>query len=290
VNKVDVQRYISSGIIESYVVGLVSAAEAREVENAMAEFPEIKAAVEACRRDMERYVQLHSIPPPKGIRKRLLEVIENEDSLEGEALLPEELREPEPDEAPAGTGFSWPAISPERILQFALALAVVLLGISLFMNFRYASRYKIYKQKYDELVTVHQQATADNQLIQARLQQVQGELTLLKNPAFTWTRLNGNGKHAGQFITVCWNPASHEAFVLAQGLPEPAAGQQYQLWALVNGKAVDAGVFETGQLSSSPQKMKAIAAAQMFMVTLEKKGGNDTPSWNQVFLSGRISS
>jgi hypothetical protein len=284
---VDVQRYISSGIIESYVVGLLPAPEVREVENAISQYPEVKAAVEACRQDMERYVQLHAITPPKGIRKRLMEVIENEDSAEGEALLPEELREPVVEEYVPSPGFKL-SIPRERIWQYALVLVALLLIISLVMNIRYANRYKASKQQYEELVSTHNKATTDNQSIQLKLQHTERELSLLKDPAFKWTRLSGTGKHPGQFASIGWNPQSKEVYLLAQTLPEPAADQQYQLWAVVNGKPVDAGVFEMGPLHTTLQKMKEVAAAQVFIITLEKKGGNATPTLEQLFVTGKV--
>ncbi|SEM20490.1 Anti-sigma-K factor RskA [Chitinophaga rupis] len=283
----DVQRYISSGIIESYVVGLLPTQEAREVEQAIGLYPEVKAAVEACRQDMERYVQLHAITPPKGIRKRLMEVIENEDSPEGETLLPEELRDPVLEEDAPSAGFKL-SIPRERIWQYALVLAVVLLIISLVMNVRYANRHKALKQQHEELISTHNKATADHQSLQSKLQHTEQELLLLKDPAFKWIRLSGNSKHAGQFATICWNPQSKEVYLLAQSLPEPAADQQYQLWAMVNGKPVDAGVFEMGPQRTALQKMKDLAAAQVFFITLEKKGGNASPTPDQLFVSGKV--
>lgn len=283
----DVQRYISSGIIESYVVGLLPPQEAREVEHAIGLYPEVKAAVEACRQDMERYIQLHAITPPKGIRKRLMEVIENEDSAEGEILLPEELREPVTAEDAPVAGFKL-SIPQARIWQYALVLAVVLLIISLVMNFRYVNRHKALKQQHEELVSTHNKAITDHESIQLKLQHTERELLLLKDPAFKWTRLSGTGKHPGQFASVGWNPQSKEVYLLAQALPEPAADQQYQLWAVLNGKPVDAGVFEMGPLHATLQKMKDIAAAQLFMITLEKKGGNTIPTLEQLFVSGKV--
>nr|WP_256449965.1 anti-sigma factor [Chitinophaga sp. GbtcB8] len=236
---------------------------------------------------MERYVQLHAITPPKGIRKRLMEVIENEDSEEGETLLPEELREPvmEEEAPPAGFKLSIPQV---RIWQYALVLAVVLLIISLVMNVRYADRHKTLKQQHEELISTHNQAITDHQSLQSKLQHTERELLLLKDPAFKWTRLSGNSKHAGQFASIGWNPQSKEVYLLAQSLPEPAADQQYQLWAMVNGKPVDAGVFEMGPQHTTLQKMKDLAAAQVFFITLEKKGGNASPTPDQLFVSGKV--
>lgn len=282
----DVQRYISSGIIESYVVGLVSDQEAREVENAIAEYPEVKAAVEACRQDMERYVELNAIKPPKTIRTRILDAIENESSPEGEQLLPEELREPEAERE--GPAFKMPAlkINPAHGWLYATALAILLLIISLIFNVYYAKQYKAYLQKYAELSSSQTALAEQTKAYAARQEIIEQELALLKDPSLKWTRLSGNGKHAGQMAAIAWNPQSKDAYLLALSLPEPGPDQQYQLWAVVNNKPVDAGVFVVG-LQRSLQKMKPVNAVQVFIITLEKKGGNTTPSLDQIFLAGK---
>lgn len=285
----DVQRYISSGIIESYVVGLVSEREAREVENAIAEYPEIRAAVEACRQDMELYVELNAVKPPKVIRTRILDAIENEALPEGELLLPEELRAPESAEGEGERVFKMPAlrINAAQAWIYAAGLALLLLLISVIFNFYYANQYKAYLQKYTELSAGQEALAQQSKAYQARQTALEQELNLLKDPGLKWTRLSGTGKHAGQLAAIGWNTQSKEVYLLALSLPEPAADQQYQLWAVVNGKPVDAGVFEMGQQQHSLQKMKQVAAAQVFIITLEKKGGNTSPALDQVFLAGK---
>jgi anti-sigma-K factor RskA len=75
---VNVQRFISSGIIELYVAGMATAEEARELEAAMAQSQDLAAEVEACRRDMERYIRLQAIPPPPAIKDHLLRIVADE--------------------------------------------------------------------------------------------------------------------------------------------------------------------------------------------------------------------
>jgi Anti-sigma-K factor rskA. len=285
---VDVQRYISSGIIESYVVGLVSEREAKEVENAIAEFPEVRAAVEACRQDMELYVELSAVKPPKAIRTRILDAIENESLPEGEELLPEELREPDT----TGEGekaFKMPAlkISAAQTWLFIAIAVFLLLIVSVGFNFYYADQYKTYLQQTTELTASQENLVQQTKIYQARQQELEKELNILKDPALKWTRLSGNNKHTGQLATIGWNTESKEVYLLTLSLPAPGPDQQYQLWAVMYGKPTDAGVFDVGQ-QPILQKMKEIAAAQAFIITLEKKGGSTTPTLTQLCLQGRI--
>jgi tRNA A37 methylthiotransferase MiaB len=75
---VNVQRFISSGIVELYVAGMATEEEARELEAAMAQFPDLAAEVEACRRDMEHYIRLQAIAPPPTIKDHLLRIVADE--------------------------------------------------------------------------------------------------------------------------------------------------------------------------------------------------------------------
>ena len=70
-------------------------------------------------------------------------------------------------------------------------------------------------------------------------------------------------------------------------LPAPSEEQQYQLWAIVDGQPVDAGVFDI-EKGNILQQLKTISNAQAFAVTLEKKGGSPTPTLAALFLIGNV--
>ena len=65
-------------------------------------------------------------------------------------------------------------------------------------------------------------------------------------------------------------------------MPSPGDGKQFQLWALVGGKPVDAGVFVTGQ--EGIQRVKDVMNADIWAVTLEPKGGSLSPTMDQMYL------
>jgi hypothetical protein len=50
-------------------------------------------------------------------------------------------------------------------------------------------------------------------------------------------------------------------------LPAPALGKQYQLWAIVDGKPVDAGIISLQKEIYKIQKMKSFGSAQAFAIT-----------------------
>lgn len=62
-----IKEYIESGILESYVLGSASEAEARELLEFKKEHIEIQNALYELETDLERLARYMSIPPPPGI-------------------------------------------------------------------------------------------------------------------------------------------------------------------------------------------------------------------------------
>jgi len=281
---VDVQRYISSGIIESHVAGLVSESEAREVEAAIQEYPEVRAAADAVQQDMERYVQMWAVKPPAGLKKQIFERL-NKVEETVEIPLVEEVAETIAEEG----SFSMPQIPVLKMWQYGAVAAIALLIGSSIVNFVFMSRVDEYKEKYEKLTEEQVALSTEKGAYVTRYQEAEKEMNMLKDPAFKWIKMQGVNKHTGIVATICWNPESKETYILAQQLPEPPEDKQYQLWAIVNGHPVDAGVFELGNMTKVLQKVKNVTNAQVFAVTLEKKGGSPAPSLDQMFVAGKVS-
>jgi len=303
---VDVQRYISSGILESYVFGMLPEAEQGEVETAVSQYPDVKAAVDSLQHDKERFVQLYAIAPPNSIRERLMEIVHQENTQEGNDLLPDELRTPAPvslngkkknrqqpqnGETPVR---QLPVAKPskDRIWKYLTAAIVVLLLGSIFMNFFFFRKSTDYKSRYQSLIATKEKLEADKaQQSLTRLKEtpLAAEADPLSNPDFKWTKIPGGGKYAGNLVAVGWNEKTQAIYLQAQLMPLPPQGKQFQLWAIVNKKLVDAGVFLTGgEVSQQLQQMKAVAAVQGFAITLEMKGGSPEPSMDQVCMSAKL--
>jgi len=95
--------------------------------------------------------------------------------------------------------------------------------------------------------------------------------------------INIPGKASGH-AQVIWNTKTHEVFVAGVSLPAPPSGKQYQLWAIVDGKPVDAGVMH--EIKNVAQKMKTFDRADAFAISIEKEGGNPTPT--EVYMMGKV--
>jgi anti-sigma-K factor RskA len=68
---VNIALYIQSGIVESYVLGLATAAEVEELEQLLPHFPELKEALSDFEYQLELFAIDNEVPPPPGIREKI---------------------------------------------------------------------------------------------------------------------------------------------------------------------------------------------------------------------------
>lgn len=98
--------------------------------------------------------------------------------------------------------------------------------------------------------------------------------------------LKGVEKHPDMLADVYWH-TSKKVFLEMKNLPAAPSGKQYQLWAIVDGKPVDMGMYNAKK-DSTVQEMKSVENAQAFAITLEKEGGNPTPTMEEMYVMGTI--
>jgi anti-sigma-K factor RskA len=84
---------------------------------------------------------------------------------------------------------------------------------------------------------------------------------------------------------VFWNTKTHDVFIADVSLPQAPSNKQYQLWAIVDGKPVDAGMISDAK--NLAQKMKVFEKADAFAITLEKRGGSATPTMEEIYVMGK---
>ena len=67
----DLKTYLESGILELYVLGDLSSEEIREVENTIAQHPEVKAEVDVIENALQAYAVSNAIQPSDAVRKKI---------------------------------------------------------------------------------------------------------------------------------------------------------------------------------------------------------------------------
>ncbi|RYZ21709.1 MAG: hypothetical protein EOO16_12020 [Chitinophagaceae bacterium] len=263
----NVKEYISTGIIESYVLGLASDAERQEFEAACAQYPEIAEARDRFERQLEESLLADAPAPSPALKARITAALEQEAVLpvHGDSIAP----------APVRRINSWKWVAAACVLLAAGSL-VWAFSLNGRMSALEASR-----QRSREL---------DSQLERTRseLAEIRSEAEALRNPNLKMTALQSvPSAPTRSNVKVFWDTTSKDVYLMIQNLPAPAADQQYQLWALIDKKPVDLGVFELRQ-DRLVVKMKNVQNAQAFAITLEPKGGSPTPTLQNMTVYGEL--
>ena len=258
----DIQEYISSGIIELYVLGMLSEQEAAEVHAYARQYPEVQQAIDSYEASLEQYARLHAVQPPAALQEKIWHRLQA-------------------GSRPA-TMISGRKTWRHPVLPYLMAACVILLIGSVVLNVMFYTQYKHVQEQTERL----QAQQAD---LQQQLSQYATALQVLRTPDYTPVLLKGVAQHPNMIATVYWNPSSGEVYLLPNLLPPPPSGKQYQLWAIVDGKPVSAGVYPTATTGLPVQKMAVIKQpVQAFAITLEKEGGSPTPTLSAMYVMGKV--
>jgi hypothetical protein len=173
--------------------------------------------------------------------------------------------------------------------RYIAAASVVLLLVSTALNFYFFDKYRDYNKRYQELIITQTELASHNQVLQTRLLEYEKAVDMMKDPNMAIVKMPAisNGPDPSSITTVYWDTVSKDVYLAINKLPEAAADHQYQLWAMVDGVPVDAGVFDVAK-GTGVMKMKNIPRAQAFAITLEKKGGSASPTMEKLYVMGKV--
>ncbi|WP_164714014.1 anti-sigma factor [Chitinophaga rhizosphaerae] len=272
----NVSAYIQSGVIESYVLGLATPEERAEVDQFRALYPEVEAAIQQCEENLETYCFDHAKELPESdlwgdLKRRLAEGLEG-DGIESSGPVP---AVPMPERNFTRSTFSWAGVA---------AAAAILLLVSIAGNILLYQRYHRLKDDYALAARRNDLLLAGNAAIRDTLSLVYSQVRSVALPGTRKILLNGVPGKEGE-VTVYWNNNNRDVFVFTQHLPPAPKGKQYQLWALVDGKPVDAGMLEN---CPGYCRLKPVERADAFAITLEKEGGSPTPDLTQLYVMGKV--
>ena len=85
---------------------------------------------------------------------------------------------------------------------------------------------------------------------------------------------------------IYFNPSELQVYLNSSTLPELSEDLQYQLWALIDGTPVDAGVFNLRK--DEFQLMNPFDRVDAFAVTIEPKGGSTSPTLETMQVYGEV--
>lgn len=288
----EVKAYIESGILELYVLGQLDAQEQKEVEAMASKYPEVKQEIEAIELAMEQYALQNAIKPSVGLGDKIFEKI-NESAEKAEPIVVKAVNEVKPAKEavviPLNTA---PYESKIKTLRIALVACIALLVVSIIALYNAHNQLGSAKDQIAELNLNNEKFTSTVNFMKQSNADLQKIIDMANDPDWKTVKLAGTAMDPKAKMTVYWHAKGKHVMVDNSKMDLPVNDQQhqYQLWAIVNGKPVDLGVFDVKADSTHILvNMKETGSAAAFAVTLEKRGGSVNPTMNQMVVVGNVS-
>jgi len=259
---VDIQEYISSGIVESYVLGLASQEERAEFEKMCALHPELVAARTNFELSIEKQAFQNAVPPPPGSKERILSTIE---------------------QSTPKTGSKVVAMRPQRAISYGLrwltAASVVLFLLTAWLAYSFYNKNRELEAKIDR------NDTTINEL-QAKIDDMASGEKIMHNPDVMVVNMVGL-KGSSSSANIYWDSTSTDVYMVVKNMPKLPSDKQYQLWALIGSKPVDLGLFDLPESNNVILKMKNTQKADAFAITIENRGNTAGPDLEQLQSMGK---
>jgi anti-sigma-K factor RskA len=249
----NIDNYISSGIVEQYVMGLCSNEECIEVEQLRKQYPAIDKAIEDYEIAYEQQMLQNATMPSTATDDKILQKLQS-------------LQTPVVSITKNKTAPWFKAVA---------AAAVILLGVSTVYN------YTLYSKNKEQEAALAAKNNLPTTLPAA-------DFSVLKNPGITPVAMYGVGIHAICRCTMFWDKKTGKAYIMIHHLVNSGDKRDYQLWAMVDGKPVNVGLVNDNIRDRFIEVTNVPANATAFSVTLENAGGSNTPTVEETYLEGKL--
>ena len=261
----EIKDIISSGLLELHVSGIASEAESAQVLEWAAQYPEVKGELDAIEQTMEMYIMSHAIEPSQKLKQLVLESI----NPGNESIIVTQ---------PAQV------VSMSSRWKYIAAASIILLLGSAILNFVFSDKLHksnlAFEQNQQELLAANE-----------RLNGMSEDMGVVRNKYSQPVSLDGLPAAPEAAAKIFWMKNTGEVYIDPSNLPDAPDGMQYQLWGIVDGKPVDAGLIIKTKNESKfrIQKMKVFGNAKVeaFAVTLETAGGNSSPK-GEMYVMGKM--
>lgn len=255
----NVQEYISGGIVESYVLGLASEQERAEFEQYCMQYPELVAARTSFELALEQQCLEYAVAPEASVKDRIMTAIRQETNLN--LASPKILAMNNSSKGRGGA------------LRWIAAAAIILLVVTSFFT------YSIYQKNQALEARV---STTDSLVDKMKI-----EHDLMINPNVTVVSMVPTEKAQPSAANIYWDSTSSNVYMIVKNMPKLPSDKQYQLWAMIDGQPKDLGLFDVGQEGKVVLKMKNTQKADAFAITIEKRGNTGGPTVEDMQTLGK---
>jgi anti-sigma-K factor RskA len=266
---VNTKEYIESGILEAYVLGALTPPEQRQVVADVAAYPQLADELRGIEETMFQYARAFAFDPPAGLQEKIWGTLGSANAGSPKII-------------PLQPDYRKPA------MDWKVAATVALLIGSVVLNYVLWSQGRDEKQEKAALNNRMDKLQSEQKQLAASLSDYQKAKNMMADTAMQTIVMHTMQKGHPMAATLYWGKAKGEAYVAMDALPEPPKGMQYQLWVIQNGKPVSMGTLPNN-MANTPAMQKVpmqVTSGEAFAISLEKEGGNPTPT--TVYVLGKV--
>lgn len=264
----NLNEYISSGILELYVYGALPEEESIEVTKELKKHPEILKEVEEIE---DALTQLSTAAAPYN----------------PEALL-SSIQQKISDKNHSGV-IDHPAKQKKNnlVLYISWAASIALLiGLISVINQRNELR--------DNINSI----SATNAQLEEQIDEAQNDaektkqlLEVFRDKDIITVPLDGQQVAPEAYAAIHWDAETNQVYVDAKELPTPPEGKEYQVWSLTLEPLTPTSIGLLSNFNQDDNKIFILEnpnSSQAFGITLEPKGGSETPTMEQLYTLGVV--
>ncbi|WP_298498606.1 anti-sigma factor [uncultured Algibacter sp.] len=247
-----ITTFLNSGLLDKYLLGETSSAEAEKVESFILRYPEIENTYNMMQHNLEVVAKANAVEAPKNILSNILEEL---------------------DDAPVVKLHKVKKYQKWYKFSIAASIAALIFAGTSYLFYNHNQKLSNENQVVvEELFDLRSDIEQNNKM----LDNVMRQLLKLNNPETEKYIIKGN-ERAKDLKTVAYiNPKEKTSMIDVVSLPELPEEQCYQIWAELQGKMVNLGILDKAdrKLRSIPYMEDALALS----ITIEPKGGNTIAS------------
>jgi anti-sigma-K factor RskA len=252
---VNIEEYISSGVLELYVLDQLSPEERQEVDRMIELHTEVKQEVFEINKAFGKYAQLSSVSAPLGAKADILNQLK--DSVKPDTNLGNDTNQ-----LPKSSNWN-------LLTSLFLISSLGLLAFHLFKQNNWNQEKLNFKQELLKCDSLQKKEREGYAMIQD-----------LRNENIAIAKISSTPKFATTSIHLHTSKKDKFNYLQLNNLPNLAAGQAYQLWALKDGQApMPLTVFNDQEAFV---KVDFVDDTKTYAITIEKAEGATAPTMDNL--------
>lgn len=282
--------FLSSSLLEEYVLGLTDEEKTREVERMIATHPEVQAEYDRMQEDIEAFCSQYAEEPPKDLRAFVLDDLVTRPSEHIKSKFTHSTRIvtddfPMGDDNENGDTVIKMSANAPRPLGWATAAAAIAAIAALSVAVWMWNQNRTLTGELAELKTRNSALAARTAVLEQQVNSQANTFQLASHPKTERVLLRGNDKAPELGVVAYWNKAEQGSFLTVLWLPE-MEDKCFQLWADVHGEMINLGIIDptAEPLARIPFKVDA----ESLNITIEPQGGSDHPTVSDLVSSIEI--